>query len=289
MASKRRSAIADRLSRSANRDDAPVRELLDDGPTLHPVQDIPVDQIQPNRHQPRKAFDDEALQALASTIEKRGLLQPILVRMIGPTAYELVHGERRLRASRIAGHARIRAIIRTGDSDQDLAEDALIENLHRRDLNPIELTVHLHMLQAMTSATHNELGERYGLDPTTVTRTLALSRLPDVIQSEAPAHGWRLRNLYELTQLELEAEQLLELWNRIKERRPSLAEIARIRDGLQKTEKPPLTPDQLTRRTTSGLRRAIDRFEAIEVDAIEPEERASLVEQLQVLLNRLEG
>ena len=103
------------------------------------VENISIDKIKPNRHQPRTLFNEEKLQELADSIKENGLLEPIIVvRSVAPGEYELIAGERRLRASKLAGFTEIRAIIQEGASDKDKLDLALIENIQREDLNPIE-------------------------------------------------------------------------------------------------------------------------------------------------------
>lgn len=139
------------------------------------LRELPVEQIVPNRRQPRTDFSEAALQSLAASIRKSGLMQPIMVR---PTAsgFELVAGERRWRAAKLIGLATIPAIVREVD-DQSAAELALIENVQREDLNPMERAVALQRLAEDFGLTHQAIADRVGLDRATISNLLRLAEL----------------------------------------------------------------------------------------------------------------
>ncbi len=143
--------------------------------------DLPIDSIIPNQHQPRVHFDEESLAELASSIREIGVLQPVLVRPIGDAAYELVAGERRWRAARRAGLAAIPAIVRNTD-DLGLVERALVENLHRQDLTPLEEAAAYQQLIEDFNLTHEQVASRVGKSRSAVTNTLRLMSLPPGIQ-----------------------------------------------------------------------------------------------------------
>jgi ParB family chromosome partitioning protein len=148
--------------------------------------ELPVDQITPNPVQPRTVFDEEALAELVVSIREVGLLQPIVVRQLGPERYELVMGERRLRASKQAGLERIPAIVRdTGDDV--MLRDALLENLHRQQLNPLEEAAAYAQLLADFGTTHEELAERIGRSRSTISNTIRLLQLPNAVQRRVAA------------------------------------------------------------------------------------------------------
>lgn len=148
--------------------------------------ELPIDSIIPNARQPRQTFDEEALQELAASIKIVGLLQPIVVREIRPGAYELIMGERRLRASKLAEVAKVPAIVRdTGDDD--MLRDALIENLHRQQLNPLEEAAAYQQLLDDFGATHEELATRIGRSRPHITNTLRLLNLPPAVQRRVAA------------------------------------------------------------------------------------------------------
>ncbi len=148
--------------------------------------EIPVGAIAPNPRQPRQVFDDEALAELSASIRAVGLLQPVVVRRVGTGQYEIVMGERRWRACQLAQLAVIPAIVRE-TSDNDLLRDALIENLHREQLNPLEEAAAYQQLLDDFSATHEELARRVGRSRPHITNTIRLLNLPPGVQQRVAA------------------------------------------------------------------------------------------------------
>ncbi len=148
------------------------------------VQMIPIGQIHPNPNQPRKHFDEEALQSLAASIQSAGLMQPVVVRpsSSGGGGYELVVGERRWRAAQLVGLSPMPAIVQQLD-DQTVMAWALIENLQREDLNPIERAEAFRQLIDQHGLTHQELAERVGLNRSSVTNFLRLLELDETSQA----------------------------------------------------------------------------------------------------------
>lgn len=148
--------------------------------------EIPLDAIKPNPRQPRENFDEDALQELITSIKEVGLLQPVVVRPAGPARYELIMGERRFRACREAGLEAIPAIVRATD-DEKLLLDALLENLHRAQLNPIEEAFAYDQLLKDFSCTHDQLADRIGRSRPQVSNTLRLLRLSPKVQNRVAA------------------------------------------------------------------------------------------------------
>ncbi|MFY0643085.1 MAG: ParB/RepB/Spo0J family partition protein [Bacteroidia bacterium] len=148
---------------------------------LHSIAEIPISQIVANPFQPRVEFDDAALEELSSSIKVHGIIQPITVRKIGYEKYEIISGERRTRASILAGKSHIPAYIRLAD-DQQMLEMALIENIQRQDLNAIEISLSYNRLLNECGLKQEELGERVGKKRSTVNNYLRLLKLPDEIQ-----------------------------------------------------------------------------------------------------------
>jgi ParB family chromosome partitioning protein len=142
--------------------------------------EVPVQAVAPNPRQPRQAFEEEALGALARSIQEVGVLQPIVVRRLNG-GYELVAGERRLRAARLAGLATVPAVVRTTDDTESLRE-ALIENIHRQDLSPLEQAAAFQELQDDLGVTQEELAERLGHSRSHVANTIRLLNLPADVQ-----------------------------------------------------------------------------------------------------------
>ncbi|MFG2606748.1 ParB/RepB/Spo0J family partition protein [Streptomyces sp. NPDC048514] len=148
--------------------------------------EIPLDAITPNPRQPREVFDEDALSELVTSIQEVGLLQPVVVRQLGPARYELIMGERRWRACRKAGLEAIPAIVRATD-DEKLLLDALLENLHRAQLNPIEEAAAYDQLLKDFNCTHDQLADRIGRSRPQVSNTLRLLKLSPTVQKRVAA------------------------------------------------------------------------------------------------------
>ena len=148
--------------------------------------ELPVGSIQPNPRQPRQVFDEEALAELVHCIREIGLLQPVVVRPTGPGRYELVMGERRWRATQAAGLDTIPAIVRDTD-DEAMLRDALLENLHRSQLNPLEEAAAYDQLLKDFGCTHDELAQRIGRSRPQISNTIRLLRLPPAVQRRVAA------------------------------------------------------------------------------------------------------
>ncbi|MFE5710056.1 ParB/RepB/Spo0J family partition protein [Streptomyces sp. NPDC056501] len=148
--------------------------------------ELPLDAIVPNRHQPREIFDEDALAELVVSIKEVGLLQPVVVRKVADERYELVMGERRLRASKEAGLELIPAIVRDTD-DEKMLLDALLENLHRAQLNAIEEAHAYEQLLKDFGCTHDQLADRIGRSRPQISNTLRLLRLSHPVQRRVAA------------------------------------------------------------------------------------------------------
>ncbi|MGA1976274.1 MAG: ParB/RepB/Spo0J family partition protein [Bacteroidales bacterium] len=144
-------------------------------------QDIPVDSIDANPFQPRTSFDEQSLEELAASIKRLGIVQPLTVRDSGNGRYQMIAGERRLRAARIAGLSHVPAYIRTAN-DQAMLELALVENIQREDLDAIEVAISFQRLIEECKLTQEELSERVGKQRSTVANYLRLLKLPAEIQ-----------------------------------------------------------------------------------------------------------
>ena len=145
------------------------------------MNEISMELIETNPYQPRTHFDEEALNELADSIKVQGIIQPITVRRIGDSKFQLISGERRLQASKRAGLTSIPAYVRTAD-DQQMLEMALIENIQRENLNAIEIALSYQRLITECALKQEELGDRVGKNRTTVNNYIRLLKLPDVIQ-----------------------------------------------------------------------------------------------------------
>jgi ParB family chromosome partitioning protein len=212
------------------------------GPTF---EQLALDRIDPNPRQPREAFDEESLHDLTTSIEAVGVLQPIVVRPHGER-YQIVMGERRVRAARSAGLERIPAIVRTTEDDQ-LLRDALLENVHREDLNPLEEAAAYEQLLLDFGITQEELAARLGRSRPVIANAMRLLRLPGSVQRRIAArtlsagHARAVASLEDPVQQERLADRIVaegltvrmaeELAQRIKNGEPLLGpdERARVR------------------------------------------------------------
>jgi len=168
--------------------------------------ELPVDAIMPNPKQPRKDFDDKALRDLSESLRQSGLLQPVVVRRVGE-GYQLVVGERRWRAAKMAGIERIPAVVREASDAQSL-ELALVENLLREDLNPMEEAEAYQRLLAEFAWTQEDLAQRVARDRSSIANCLRLLKLPDVIQADLRSGRLTMGHARALLSLDSPAEQL---------------------------------------------------------------------------------
>ena len=171
------SAEQEQASASAERPPMPVGAFF---------ADLPIGQVSPNQVQPRQVFEEEAMAELVHSIKEIGLLQPVVVRRTGDDSYELVMGERRWRAAREAGLETIPAIVRQTD-DADMLRDALLENLHRSQLNPLEEAAAYSQLLEDFSCTHDELASRIGRSRPQISNTIRLLKLSPPVQRRVAA------------------------------------------------------------------------------------------------------
>jgi ParB family chromosome partitioning protein len=146
------------------------------------IDSIDINLIETNPYQPRDTFESEALKELAASIKVQGIIQPLTVRRLSNNAYQLISGERRLRASKLAGLTEVPVYIRAAN-DQEMLEMALIENIQRENLNAIEVAISFQRMLDECSLKQEELGDRVGKNRSTVTNYLRLLKLPPVIQA----------------------------------------------------------------------------------------------------------
>ena len=145
------------------------------------LNEIPIDQIEPNPDQPRREFDETAMQELAASIQTMGIIAPITLRQVSENHYQIIAGERRWRASQIAGLTAIPAYIRTAN-DESVMELALVENIQREDLTAIEIALAYEHLAETSGMTQEKISERVGKSRTAVTNYMRLLKLPAQIQ-----------------------------------------------------------------------------------------------------------
>jgi ParB family chromosome partitioning protein len=212
------------------------------------VTRIQIKTIKPNPLQPRKDFDRESIEELAESIRQKGVLQPVLVRAAGE-GYELVAGERRLRAAKLAGLKVIPAIVYAVESDADMLELSIIENVQREDLNPIDTAMAYQMLVADCSLTQEQVSERVGKSRVAVTNKLRLLSLPAEVQKKLRAGDLSEGHARALLGLSTKKEQV-ELSRKVIGKGLSVREVERLvrqlteqrGRGREKKEKGELSP-----------------------------------------------
>lgn len=205
-------------------------------PNNNYISTINLNNIEVNPFQPRLDFDEERLQELAESIKVHGVIQPITVRILAPNQYQLIAGERRLRASKLAGETEIPAYIRQAD-DQAMLEIALIENIQREDLNPMEVAQNYQRLIEECNITHDDLGKRLGKNRSTVTNYLRLLKLPPDIQVALKKQILSMGHARALISLET-IEQQLAIYKAIVEKALSVRQVEEMVRQMAKPQKP---------------------------------------------------
>ncbi len=240
---------------------------------------VPISEIRPNPDQPRQYFDPGSLAELAESIKEKGVLQPVIVRRCEDGGVILVAGERRVRAARMAGLDRIPAVVTRGNQ----AEIALIENLQREDLRPIEEAEALQRMVEDYGYTHDRLARVLGKARSTITETLSLCRLPESIKEECRGKDtYPRRLLVEIAKLETE-EEMLEVFRQVKEGKldsESVRNISRSRGRLRRSQGWEMV---------LMLRKARKRLERLSLKELPEGERGELLEEIVRLRQILEA
>ncbi|MBT2367233.1 ParB/RepB/Spo0J family partition protein [Streptomyces sp. ISL-10] len=233
--------------------------------------EVPLDAITPNPRQPREIFDEDALAELITSIKEVGLLQPVVVRQLGPDHYELIMGERRWRACREAGLERIPAIVRHTEDDK-LLLDALLENLHRAQLNPLEEAAAYDQLLKDFNCTHDQLADRIGRSRPQVSNTLRLLKLSPPVQRRVAAGVLSAGHARALLSVD-DSDEQDRLAHRIVAEGLSVRAVEEIvtllNSGLKSTPKPkgPRAGNRLSPALSDLASRLSDRFETrVKVD-----------------------
>jgi len=225
------------------------------------VRQISVDHIQPNPHQPRRSFHSDRLNELAASIRESGVVQPILVRFApgGANRFEIVAGERRWRAARVAGLATIPAIVQEVANER-LLELALIENIQREDLNPIETAQAFDQLSRTLALTHEQIAQKTGKDRATITNFLRLLKLAAEVQAMVGEGALTMGHAKALAGLDAAAQKVLA--RKIVDQDLSVRATERIVQAAQESgqpkQKPPAPPiDPNTRAAVQEMERAL--------------------------------
>ncbi|MCC9167579.1 ParB/RepB/Spo0J family partition protein [Pontibacter harenae] len=204
---------------------------------VNTIADIAIDQIQTNPYQPRTHFDQAALEELAESIKIQGIIQPITVRQLDQNTYQLISGERRYQASKMAGLTVIPAYIRKAD-DQQMLEMALIENIQRESLNAIEIALSYQRLLTECSLKQEELGDRVGKKRTTVTNYLRLLKLPPDIQIALRDNVISMGHARALINIDT-VEKQLDVFKEVVAKELSVRKVEELVRNLQNANKKP--------------------------------------------------
>ncbi len=197
--------------------DTPETESFEEAPApVSNMTELPIGEIEVNPFQPRQHFDAEALRELSESIKVHGIIQPITVRKLARNQFQLISGERRFQASRLAGLKTIPAYVRSAD-DQQMLEMSLIENIQRENLNPIEIALSYQRLLTECKLKQEELGDRVGKNRTTVTNYLRLLKLPPDIQIALRDHKLSMGHARAIISIENPDVQLLIFKRTVKE------------------------------------------------------------------------
>ena len=209
------------------------------------INQIPIDQIMPNPEQPRQVFDEEALEELATSIRELGIIQPLTLRSMGDNTYQIISGERRYRASLLAGLNSVPAYIRTAN-DSEVTEMALIENIQREDLNAIEIALTFRKLIDQYALTQERLSERIGKKRATIANFLRLLKLPAEVQLGLHDHAVDMGHARALLSLD-DPKLQLKLYNETIKKALSVRQVEQRAKQMQQTaiaEKPKNETDE---------------------------------------------
>ena len=198
------------------------------------INEIAIDQIEANPNQPRREFDEEALQELAVSIKEIGIIQPITLRQVSDNRFQIIAGERRWRASQIAGLKAIPAYIRT-INDENVMEMALVENIQREDLNAIEIALAYEHLLEETGMTQEKVSERVGKSRTAITNYLRLLKLPAQIQMALQKHEIDMGHARALLAIDSPSAQL-KLFKEIQKNGYSVRKVEELAQKLKNGE-----------------------------------------------------
>ncbi len=243
--------------------------------------------IEPNREQPRKIFDDTALGELADSIAKHGVIQPLLVRPINDSGYQLVAGERRWRAARLAGLNEVPVVIKEL-SDSETVELAMVENLQREDLNPLEEALGYKYMMDKLSITQEEAAQKVGKSRPAVANALRLLKLPEKIQKMVEDKTLSPGHARALLSFDSE-EKMLEIADIIVKKGMSVREVEKLSKQKEKVEKPAKKSKrdtfydevELSLKETTGRKVKVnENSKKIEIEFFDKDDLSALVKAL---------
>ncbi len=230
------------------------------------LNEIPINQIEPNPDQPRREFDQTAMQELAASIQNMGIIAPITLRQVAPDRYQIIAGERRWRASQMAGLTAIPAYIRTAD-DESVMELALVENIQREDLNAIEIALAYEHLAETSGMTQEKISERVGKSRTAVTNYMRLLKLPAQIQMALKNREIDMGHARALLSLDSPSMQL-KLFKEVQKNQYSVRKVEEMvqmlksGDNVQSAGKTIAAKAQLPKMFSEMKQRLTDRLQA---------------------------
>jgi ParB family chromosome partitioning protein len=242
------------------------------------VADLDVEAIRPNPYQPRKDFDEGALDELAASVAQLGIIQPLTVRALGDGRYELISGERRLRASRRAGLTRVPCYVREADTEE-LLEMALVENVQREDLNPVEVAQGYQRLMEEVGLTQEEVAEKVGKSRPSVANTLRLLKLPPRVQASLREGALSSGHARALVGVEDEGA-LLALHREVVDSGLSVREVERRAKALREGTDPAPPPEAPA--TPSAPASGLPERDRLQVEALEARLREHVASQVRV-------
>ena len=227
------------------------------------LNEIPIEQIEPNPDQPRREFDETAMQELAASIQTMGIIAPITLRQVSENRYQIIAGERRWRASQIAGLTAIPAYIRTAN-DESVMELALVENIQREDLNAIEIALAYEHLAETSGMTQEKISERVGKSRTAVTNYMRLLKLPAQIQMALKNREIDMGHARALLSLDSPSLQL-KLFKEVQKNQYSVRKVEEMVQALKNGEDVQSVRKRITTRVplSSSLNESKNRLTSI--------------------------
>lgn len=220
----------EQLFNSENLDLANVEKKIYETANREEIVDIKLSDLRPNPYQPRKAFDEEALEELASSIKEHGVIQPVIIKKT-IKGYEIIAGERRVRASEKAGLETVPAIVRNF-TDAQMMEIAVLENLQRENLSAIEEALAYQLMLEKLKITHEELAKKVGKSRSHITNILGLLRLPKEVQDMIISKKLSMGHARVLSKLE-DSNQIIETATKIINQKIPVRELEKVADGEQ--------------------------------------------------------
>ncbi len=245
----------EQLFNTENLDVESLEKQIYDSSSLEEIVEIDIDELRPNPYQPRKQFDEEALKELSESIKEHGVFQPIIIKK-SIKGYEIIAGERRVRASKLAGKDKIPAIIRSF-TDEQMMEIALLENLQREDLNAIEEAKAYELMLNNLKITQEELSKKVGKSRSHITNMLGLLSLPSLVQNMVSSGDISMGHARVLSKLSDE-EQIKELAEKIVNEKLPVRDIEELTSNKEKKVKIKRSNDNEYKYVEDILREKLD-------------------------------